>query len=141
MKCWTLADHVHKSVVCHTLIYMYMWQKMAKLRLIYIGLSLDDTGVSQQMAFISGQSLHPFSQHIFKMLQDLAAAEIQLVTHTHKRDVHVHISGRYYSTVAALQNTLTILLYRVVYHDTTLYNISDYCYKGLLFFTYFSKSR
>ncbi len=56
---------------------------MAKLRLIYIGLSLDDTGVSQQMAFISGQSLHPFSQHIFKMLQDLAAAEIQLVTHTH----------------------------------------------------------
>ena len=37
LKCWTLADHVHKSVVCHTLIYT--WQKMAKLRLIYMFIS------------------------------------------------------------------------------------------------------
>ena len=42
-----------------------------------IRLSLDYTGVSQQMAFISGQSLHQLSEHIFKMLQDLTVAEIQ----------------------------------------------------------------
>ncbi len=46
-----------------------------------IRLSLDDTGVSQQMAFISGQTLHLFSSKYFdiafKIFQDLA-----VVTHT-----------------------------------------------------------
>ncbi len=41
-----------------------------------ICLSLDGTGVSQQMAFISVQSLHQLSEHIFEMFQDLAVAEI-----------------------------------------------------------------
>ncbi len=40
------------------------------------------------MTFISEQSLHQLSQDIFKMLQDLAVAEIQCPgntqTHTHK---------------------------------------------------------
>ena len=40
-------------------------------------LSLDDTGVSQQMAFISGPSLNQLSQHIFEILQDLTVVEIQ----------------------------------------------------------------
>ena len=31
-------------------------------------ISLDDTEVSQQIAFIFGQSLHPFSQHVFNLL-------------------------------------------------------------------------
>ncbi len=42
-----------------------------------IHLSLDDTGVSQQMAFISWQLLHSCYEDIFKMLQKLADAEIQ----------------------------------------------------------------
>ncbi len=33
--------------------------------------------VSQQMAFISGQSLHQLSEHIFEILQDITVAEIQ----------------------------------------------------------------
>ncbi len=45
-----------------------------------IRLSLDDTGVSQQMAFISGQSLYQDSEHIFEILQDLTVA---VVTHRH----------------------------------------------------------
>ncbi len=47
--------------------------KMVKLSLIYtiIHLSIDDTRVLHQMAFISGQSLH---QHIFKMLQLLRSS-------------------------------------------------------------------
>ena len=43
----------------------------------YIRLSLDDTGVSQQIAFISGPSLHLLSKHIFEILQDLTVAEIK----------------------------------------------------------------
>ncbi len=42
-----------------------------------IRLSLDDTRVSQQMAFISGPSLHQLSENIFEILQNLAVAEIQ----------------------------------------------------------------
>ncbi len=42
-----------------------------------IHLSLDDTGVSQQMAFISGPSLHQLSEHIFEILQDFTIAEIK----------------------------------------------------------------
>ena len=42
-----------------------------------IHLSLDDTGISQQMAFISWQLLHPRYEDIFKMLQKFADAEIQ----------------------------------------------------------------
>ncbi len=47
-----------------------------------ICLSLDDTGVSQQTAFISGPSLHQLSEHIFEILQDLTVAEIKW-QHTH----------------------------------------------------------
>ncbi len=47
-----------------------------------IRLSLDDTAVSQQMAFISGPSLPQLSDHIFEILQDLVVAEIQwYITH------------------------------------------------------------
>ncbi len=42
-----------------------------------IRFSLDDTGVSQQMAFISGQSLHQLTEDIFEILQDSTDAEIQ----------------------------------------------------------------
>ena len=52
---------------------MHVTLEKAKISLIYmiIRLFLEDTGVSQQMAFISGQLLHQFSHHIFKILQDL----------------------------------------------------------------------
>ncbi len=43
----------------------------------FVWLSLDDTGVSQQIAFISGPSLHLLSKHIFEILQDLTVAEIK----------------------------------------------------------------
>ena len=52
-----------------------------------ISLSLDDTGVSQQTAFISGPPLHQLSEHIFEILQDLTVAEIKWQhtrTHTHR---------------------------------------------------------
>ncbi len=54
-------------------------QKMEKFQSdnTIIRLSLDDSGVSQQMAFISGPSLHQFSDHIFELLQDLTVAEIK----------------------------------------------------------------
>ncbi len=40
-------------------------------------MSLDDTGVSQQMAIIFGPSLHhQLSEHIFKILQDLTVAVV-----------------------------------------------------------------
>ncbi len=42
-----------------------------------IRLSLDDTGILQQMVFIPGQASHPFSHHIFEILQDLSVAEIK----------------------------------------------------------------
>ena len=41
-----------------------------------IRLSLDNTGVTKQMAFISG-SLPQLSDYIFEILQDLTVAEIK----------------------------------------------------------------
>ena len=42
-----------------------------------IRLALYDIGVSQQVAFISGPSLHQLSEHIFKILQALTVADIK----------------------------------------------------------------
>ncbi len=59
--------------------------KMEKDVWIYtiIRLSFNDPGVSQQMAFISGQSLHQLSQYIFETFQVLAVAKIKCwQTHT-----------------------------------------------------------
>ncbi len=42
-----------------------------------IRLSLDNTGVSQQVTFISGPSLHQLSDDILESLQDLTVAEIK----------------------------------------------------------------
>ncbi len=58
---WILSKHGGKQARFYTIIR----------------LSLDDTGVSQQMAFISGPSLLPFPQHIFEIFQNLAVAEIK----------------------------------------------------------------
>ncbi len=55
---WILSKHGGKQARFYTIIR----------------LSLDDTGVSQQMAFISWQLLHPRYEYIFKMLQELADA-------------------------------------------------------------------
>ncbi len=52
-------------------------QKWRNLSYTIIRLSLDDKGVSEQIAYISGQSLHQLSHHISKMFQDLAVAEIK----------------------------------------------------------------
>ncbi len=60
-----------------TILHMHVTKNGENKSGLIIRLSLEDTGVSQQKAFSSGQSLHRFSQHIFKMLQDLALAEIQ----------------------------------------------------------------
>ena len=64
------------------IISNYEYQKMAENKqdlhdYPFVTLSLDNSGVSQQMAFISGQLLHPRYEDIFKMLQELADAEIQ----------------------------------------------------------------
>ncbi len=49
-------------------------QKMAKFQSDFtrlsVCLSLDDSGVSQQMTFISGSSLPQLSDHIFEIVQD-----------------------------------------------------------------------
>ncbi len=53
--------------------------------MMIICLYLDDSEVSQQIAFISGPSLPQRSDHIFEILQDLVVAEIKWQhTHTHK---------------------------------------------------------
>ena len=65
-------------------------------------MSLDDIGVSQQMAFISGHSLHQLSVHIFEIWQDLTV----MVTHR-----HTNTQTDYYNppTELLITTTTTIL--------------------------------
>ena len=51
--------------------------------MMIICLYLDDSEVSQQIAFISGPSLPQLSDHIFENLQDLVVAGQH--THTHRQ--------------------------------------------------------
>ena len=70
----------HMFAHAHYTKFSHVYTKNGKIKVwVYtiIRLSLNDTGVSQQMAFISGPSLHQLSKDIFEILLDLTVAEIK----------------------------------------------------------------
>ncbi len=70
--------HAHDTELNHTVNpCMYKNGEISIRLYTIIRLSLDDSGVLQQMIFISGSSLPQLSDHIFEIVQDLVVAEIK----------------------------------------------------------------